>query len=281
MPPYTASERRPQYLPSASASLQIWMTSSRVGAITRAAGNAAVFLAGLGAAQVARQNRHKEGRRLAGSGLRPAGHVLAGQGVLEAQRLDRRAVLEAQVSHRVQDLSGQVEIVEPPLASAGSTWYWSAVRRHVPRGGGSSPPPPQRPRGVASRDRSWRARRRRARSAAGGRRADARRAVPQRWPPAGGALRDGRPGLGGAACPRTLSGTPDGRPRRRERLCGGLRALFGAMPGPGFPDFEAGARPWPRGGRADEDGAPSWRAPMNRPTGFRPMFCPAGDLRAS
>ena len=70
----------------------------------------------LGGAQVTREHGDQEGRRLAGAGLRLAGHVLAGEGELQRLRLDGRAVLEAQIRHRVENLTGQTKVHETLLA---------------------------------------------------------------------------------------------------------------------------------------------------------------------
>ncbi len=80
------------------------------------AGGAALLLPRLGRPEIAGQDRDQKSRGLAGAGLGLARHILAGQRVFQAQRLDRRAVLEAQIRDRVQNLAGQIEILEPLLA---------------------------------------------------------------------------------------------------------------------------------------------------------------------
>ena len=79
---------------------------------------------GQGIAKHSREHADQERGGLAGAGLRAPGRVHALERLREDRRLDRRAVLEAEVGNRMHDLDGQVEVVKPRRAF---------LRRHLER----------------------------------------------------------------------------------------------------------------------------------------------------
>ncbi len=86
-------------------------------------------VAGVGVAQEPGEDCDEEGRSLARSGLRPAGHVAALQRCGQRAGLDRRAVLESKVRNRMEDFRGDVEILKPRLA----LYDRNDVGRRIPR----------------------------------------------------------------------------------------------------------------------------------------------------
>jgi hypothetical protein len=74
------------------------------------------------------ENCNQEGCRLTGAGLRPSGGIGMIQRLAEDTGLNRRAILETEVSDGVHDRRGEIQVVKANLA-----FFWRDVeRRRIP-----------------------------------------------------------------------------------------------------------------------------------------------------